>query len=435
MLMHLAEQIAHVHMIEIDADDPPTLTHASLRTRRLALGFDGAIPSAGVRGAYFYFSRDGTIVPVPWAGSNEPSAKDDVAKHRIVGISFDHMHMGDLLRAVAAHGDAEIAGIYDPDRAKMAQAIANFSIPDSRVFTDLETCLKQSGADLAIVCSATGAHAETVARIAPYGMHVLVEKPFAADVADARRMIAAMAPTGRRLAVNWPAAWSPGHNTAKRLVDDGTIGALIEVHYHGGNRGPLYHLADKVEVSPEEVEAQKPTSWWYRKAEGGGSLLDYLGYGATLGTWFMNGEAPVEVTAVVDETPGVEVDQHSITICRYRRGLSKFETKWGTLTDPWTVQTQPKCGFVLVGTAGTVSSYDYDDHVTLQTCQQPRQTPVPVDPLPAARRGPIAYMLDRIDRNAPIEGPLDPALSLIGQRIIDSALLSATSKRTVPLIA
>jgi glucose-fructose oxidoreductase len=358
-----------------------------------------------------------------------------LAKVRVIGVSFDHMHMGDLLRAVAEHPDAEIAGITDPDRAKMAQAIANFAIPDERVFTDLETCLERSGADLAIVCSATGAHAETVERIAPHGMHVLVEKPFAASVADARRMIAAMAPTGYRLAINWPAAWSPGHNTAKRLIDEGTIGTLIEVHYHGGNRGPLYHLADKVEVSPEEVEARKPGSWWYKRSAGGGSLLDYLGYGATLGTWFMNGEAPVEVTAIVDETPGIEVDQHSITICRYRSGLSKFETKWGTLTDPWTLQTQPKCGFVLVGTDGTISSYDYDDHVTLQTRAQPRQTPVPVDALPAGGRGPIDYMLDRIGRGLPIEGPLDPELSLIGQRIIDSARLSAARKCSVPLVA
>ncbi len=89
------------------------------------------------------------------------------------------------------------------------------------------------------------------------------------------------------------------------------------MHFYDGNRGPLYHLADKVEVSPEEVERQKPDSWWYKKASGGGSLLDYLGYGATLGTWYMNGEAPLEVTCVVDETPGIEVDQHSITICRY----------------------------------------------------------------------------------------------------------------------
>ena len=51
------------------------------------------------------------------------------------------MHMGDLLRAVDDHPDAEIAGIFDPDRARMADAIANFNIPDDRVFTDLDTCV------------------------------------------------------------------------------------------------------------------------------------------------------------------------------------------------------------------------------------------------------------------------------------------------------
>ena len=56
--------------------------------------------------------------------------------------------------------------------------------------------------------------------------------------------------TGRRLAVNWPLAWVPAHVTAKRLLDEGAIGGLIEFHYYGGNRGPLFHLADKVEVSP-----------------------------------------------------------------------------------------------------------------------------------------------------------------------------------------
>ena len=101
---------------------------------------------------------------------------------------------------------------------------------------------------------------------------------------------------------------------------------------------------------PRRSKRRSRRSWWYKKASGGGSLLDYLGYGTTLGTWFMNGEEPIEVTSVVDETPGIEVDQHSITVCRYARGLSKFETRWGTLTDPWTQQPQPKCGFVLVGT-------------------------------------------------------------------------------------
>ena len=60
---------------------------------------------------------------------------------------------------------------------------------------------------------------------------------------------------------------------------------------------------------------------------------------------------------------------------------------------------------------------------------------MPVDTLPPGRRAPIEYMLARIDDGAPITGPLDPALCLIGQRIVDSAVLSATSKRTVPLVA
>ena len=52
-----------------------------------------------------------------------------MAKFRIVGISFDHMHMGDLLRLVYAHPDAEIVGIFDPDRSKMKAAIKNFFNP------------------------------------------------------------------------------------------------------------------------------------------------------------------------------------------------------------------------------------------------------------------------------------------------------------------
>jgi glucose-fructose oxidoreductase len=345
------------------------------------------------------------------------------------------MHMGDLLREVFEHPDAEIAGIFHPDRAKMETAIKKFGIADDRVFTDLEACLTKSKADLAIVCSATGEHANTVEKIAPHGISVMVEKPFAASVPDARRMMKAMQATGKKFAINWPLAWYRSHNTAKRLIDEGAIGDLIEVHFYDGNRGPLFHLADKVEVSPEEVERRKPGSWWYRKASGGGSLLDYLGYGVTLGTWFLNGEEPIEVTSVVDETPGIEVDQHSVTVCRYQRGLSKLETRWGTLTDPWTVQPQPKCGFVLVGADGSISSYDYDDFVTLQTRKATAHARVPVDTLPPGRRAPIEYMLARIADGAPITGPLDPTLCLVGQRIVDSAVLSAQTKRTVPLVA
>jgi predicted dehydrogenase len=352
---------------------------------------------------------------------------------RVVGISFDHMHMGDLLRQVHEHPDAEIAGIYDPDRARMQSAVETFAIPENRVFTDLDACLG-IGADLAILCSATADHADMAERIATSGAHLFVEKPFAASAADARRMIAAMDASGRTMAINWPLRWVASHVTAKRLLDAGEIGELREIHFYDGNRGPLYHLADKLEVTPEEVERQKPDAWWYKREAGGGSLFDYLGYGATLGTWYMGGDAPLEVTCTVDETPGIEVDQHSITVLRYARGLSKMETRWGTFTDPWTLQPQPKCGFVFVGSEGTIASYDYEDHVTLQTRTRPEATPVPAEPLPHGARNGIEYVLGRIAAGQPVEGPLDPALCLTAQRIVDTAAASAREKRTLELL-
>jgi predicted dehydrogenase len=357
-----------------------------------------------------------------------------MSKFRIAGISFDHMHMGDLLRLVNDHPDAEIAGIFDPDRARMARAIANFSIPDDRVFTDFDACMKAAKPDIAILCAATAGHASYTERLAAYGCHVFVEKPFAASAADARKMIAAMKPAGKQLVINWPLAWVESHVTAKRLIEAGTIGELTEVHFYDGNRGPLFHLADKAEVSREEVEAQKAHSWWYKRASGGGSLLDYLGYGATLGTWYMNGKAPIEVTCTVDQTPGIEVDQHSITVCLYDTGLSRMETRWGTFTDPWMIQPQPHCGFVFVGTDGTIQSRDYADHVTVQTRARPEPTPVPAEPLPIGRRNAIEYVLGCIGRGEAVSGPLDADLCLIAQRIVDTAAQSAREKRTLALI-
>ena len=353
---------------------------------------------------------------------------------RVVGISFEHMHMGDLLREAHEHPNAEIVGICDDVGARMADAVKTFAIPSERVYCEIEHCVRETKPDLAILCPATARHADCVEAVAALGVDILLEKPFAASLADADRILAAVKKSGVRLAINWPLRWYPAHVTTKRLIDEGAIGEILEVHFYDGNRGPLFHRADKVVVSEDEVRRQKPTSWWYSKAAGGGSLLDYLGYGATLGTWFLNGEAPLEVTAIVDQPEGLEVDEHSITVCRYRRGLSKFETRWGAFTDPWITQPQPKCGFVIVGTDGTVSSYDFEPHVSLQTRADPTIHTIPVDVLQAPFRKPVEYVLHCKEMGVPVEGPLDPALCRTAQRIVDTAALSARERRTVPLL-
>lgn len=350
---------------------------------------------------------------------------------KIVGINFDHFHMGDLLAMAAETEGVEIVGLCDEQPERMQDAIKKFGISQDRVFTDVHACLETTKPDLVILCPAAARHGEYVELVAPYNVHVIVEKPMAASLEEADRMIAAMEKTGKKLAINWPLAWYPPHVTSKRLIDEGVIGDVIEVHFYDGNRGPLWHGADKIELEP--TPERKAASWFYRKASGGGSLLDYLGYGTTLGTWFLNGAAPIEVTAAAWGAPGLEVDEHSITIARYDFGLSKFETRWGTFTDPWTHQPQPKCGFILKGTAGTLSSFDGDPHVSVQTTDRPQITPVPADPLQPPFQNPIQYFIHCLESGEPVTGPLSPDISRTGQRIVDAAARSAAEKRTVPL--
>lgn len=356
-----------------------------------------------------------------------------MATFRVAGINFDHMHMGDLLRMTSEHPDAEIVGISDENPARMEGIARTFSIPEDRIYTDYRRCIEETKPDIIILCPATADHGVWVERVAPYGTHILVEKPFAATLAEADRMIEAVKATGKRMVINWPLAWYPPHVTTKRLIDEGMIGDVIEVHYYDGNRGPLRHIADKVEIGAEEAARLKSQSWWYQKDKGGGSLLDYLGYGVTLGTWFHSGKQPIEITTVVDQPFGLEVDEHSATIARYDSGLSKFETRWGTFSDPWTLQPQPKCGFVIVGTHGTISSYDYESTVRVQTADHPEGKEIPVDELKAPRENPVQYFIHCIATGEEVTGPLSPAISRIGQQIVESAVLSAAEKRTVPL--
>ncbi|MCH2373550.1 MAG: Gfo/Idh/MocA family oxidoreductase [Planctomycetes bacterium] len=355
-------------------------------------------------------------------------------KWKIAGVNFDHLHMGDNLRMAFEHPRVDVVGICDEHRERMQTAIETFSIAEDRVFTDFQECLETTRPDIVLLCPATARHGEWTQKIAPFGVHIIMEKPFAASLAEADTMIDVMNTEGKRLAINWPLAWYPPHVTTKRLIDAGVVGDPLEIHYYDGNRGPLWHVADKIETTAEQRQEEKQSSWFYKKAHGGGSLLDYLGYGATLGTWYQGGRAPIEITSISEIPSGLEVDEHSVTVARYAHGLSKFETRWGTFTDPWTHQPQPKCGFVVVGSEGTISSYDFESTIRVQDRANVEGRDIPVDSLQSPFQNPVQYVIDCIENERTIEGPLSPDIARIGQRIVDTAALSAERKQTLKLI-
>ncbi|MFM1770620.1 MAG: hypothetical protein RJA22_3149 [Verrucomicrobiota bacterium] len=351
---------------------------------------------------------------------------------KIAGINFDHFHMGDLLRYAHDHPQVDLVGISDEQPARMEEAIRKLGIPRDRAFTDYRECLEKTRPDIVILCPAASAHGAWVKKVAPYGAHILVEKPFAATLKEADAMVAAM-PRRKTLMINWPLQWMASYQKAHQIIADGYLGEVLNVWHFGGNRGPLWHGADKDEKTAAQVAREKPKSWFYKKSHGGGSLLDYLGYGSTLGTWFQGGRRPLDVTATVDIPKGLEVDEHSIVVARYAHGLSKFETRWGTFTDPWVIQPQPRCGFIIAGTEGTVASYDYDDFVTVQTRRQPRPHRVHAPAPRAPHQNPVQYLIHSLNTGSPLQGPVSLPISRIGQEIVDAAAKSARLRRAVPL--
>ena len=125
-------------------------------------------------------------------------------KWRVAGINFDHFHMGDLLRQAFEHPNAEIVGISDEQPERLVDAQKNFGLSDAQVFTDYRACMERTKPDIVILCPAASKHGEWVRKIAPYGSHIIMEKPFAGSLAEADAMIAAMHTHGKLLTVNWP---------------------------------------------------------------------------------------------------------------------------------------------------------------------------------------------------------------------------------------
>src|SRR5690606_1083737 len=154
-------------------------------------------------------------------------------KWRLAGINFDHFHMGDLLRYASEHPGVEIVGISDEQPERTEEAIRKLGIPRDRVFTDYRECMEKAKPEIVILCPAASKHGEWVRKIAPYGAHIMVEKPFAASLKEADAMVRAM-PRDSVLMINWPLQWVASHRKSYEIVASGAIGEVLNVWHSGG---------------------------------------------------------------------------------------------------------------------------------------------------------------------------------------------------------
>ena len=133
-----------------------------------------------------------------------------------------------------------LAGYFDTDAAAVARARAAY--PAARAYDSYAALLADGGVSAVSICTPHGLHAEMAIAAARAGKHILVEKPMALSVADARAMIAAAADAGVRLFVVKQNRYNSPVKLVKRALDEGRLGRIYLAQCNVlWNRGPEYY--------------------------------------------------------------------------------------------------------------------------------------------------------------------------------------------------
>jgi predicted dehydrogenase len=130
------------------------------------------------------------------------------------------------LKALAQVPGAQVVGLSDINAERVALRAAELGCS---YFTDHRDMLNELKPDIAVVCTPHPSHAALVIDCLEAGIHVLVEKPLAVEVAQADAMIAAADAANRILAVSFQQRFRPIIDHVKRLIEAGEIGSLVRV--------------------------------------------------------------------------------------------------------------------------------------------------------------------------------------------------------------
>ena len=104
--------------------------------------------------------------------------------------------------------------------------------PGVRVLADPEAALTDAGIDLVVIASPNRTHAPLALAALRAGRHVVVDKPFTVDVGEARAVVAAAERAGRMVSVFQNRRWDSDFLTLRRLINDGRLGEVVELHSH-----------------------------------------------------------------------------------------------------------------------------------------------------------------------------------------------------------
>ena len=128
---------------------------------------------------------------------------------------------------IAAVPGLALHSVVSSDPAKV-----HADFPAVAVRRTLDEALADPAIGLVVIATPNELHATQAIAALRAGKHVVVDKPFTLNVAEAKQVIAEADKAGRLLSVFHNRRWDSGHLTLQRLIADGTLGQIREFNCH-----------------------------------------------------------------------------------------------------------------------------------------------------------------------------------------------------------
>ena len=269
------------------------------------------------------------VPPSPVAASSRP-------------LRFAVVGCGDIgtrnARAVARAGNAELVLLQDPVHGLAEAAAAQHG---GRAVRTLEEAFDPAVVDAVLLSVPHDLHAPLALQAMSAGLHVVVEKPLAVDLASAREMVDAADRAGVLLSPCFPYRYEPAPVAAREMVAAGALGEFrgAALVFHA-DKPPSYWLGGF---------SGRATSDWRgsRARAGGGVLIMNMTHHVDL-LRHLTGCEVTEVSAVTRHDADAEVEDAVAVTLRFTGGGV------GTLLGSASTRGAPPSRFDLWGDAGSV---------------------------------------------------------------------------------
>jgi predicted dehydrogenase len=171
----------------------------------------------------------------------------------VVGTGF-----GCRIQTPALRGAGfEVAGLVGSDAERTVERAEANGIAGA--FTDLDAAIDETGAELVAVSTTPHTHGEIAMQALANGCHVLCEKPFTRDAAEAEALLSAAEAAGKVHMLGHDFRFMPERAAAARALSEGVVGEVRAISFVQ----LLPHIPHNEDQMPQ---------WWFDPAEGGGWL-------------------------------------------------------------------------------------------------------------------------------------------------------------------